>query len=81
MIFTKTEGDNGLRAVEGIRFEQSNIIVSFIDGRELSAPLAWFPKLKNAAEKQLANWIITDKGTIIKWPDLDELISIDKLMA
>jgi hypothetical protein len=66
--------------VSDVRFEQHQIVVTFLDGNELTAPLAWFPKLYYASPAQLSNWQIMGKGMHIHWADLNEDISVDELM-
>jgi hypothetical protein len=51
------------------------------DGRELSAPLAWFPRLRDATPAQRQNWGSIGGGHGIHWPDLDEDISVRALMG
>lgn len=51
------------------------------DGRELSAPLAWFPRLRDATPAQRENWERIGRGHGIHWPDLDEDVSVRALMG
>jgi Protein of unknown function (DUF2442) len=51
--------------------------VVLADGREVSAPLAWFPRLSEASEAQRRNWRLIGRGIGIHWPDLDEDISVE----
>lgn len=51
------------------------------DGRELSAPLAWFPRLRDATPAQRGNWERIGRGHGIHWPDLDEDVSVRALMG
>jgi len=46
------------------------------DGRELSAPLAWFPRLRDAMPEHRRNWRLTGQGHGLHWPDLDEDVSV-----
>jgi hypothetical protein len=55
--------------------------VVLADGREVSAPLAWFPRLSNASEQQRNNWRLIGGGIGIHWPDIDEDISVERLIA
>lgn len=50
------------------------------DGRELSIPLEWFPKLRNATEIELNNWRFIGDGEGIHWKDLDEDILVENLL-
>jgi len=55
--------------------------VTLVDGRRVSAPLAWFPRLLRATPKQRANWRLIGRGIGIHWDDVDEDISIRSLLA
>jgi hypothetical protein len=63
-----------------VRFDKEKVHVRLKDGREISVPLAWFPKLKEASSKQRKNWRLIGKGIGIHWPDLDEDISVSALL-
>jgi len=54
--------------------------VQLSDGREISAPIKWFPSLRDASSAQRANWRAIGRGIGIHWPDLDEDISIESLL-
>jgi len=56
------------------------LIVVLADGRELSAPLTWFPRLIQASKQQRQNWRLIGRGHGIHWPDVDEDISIASLL-
>ena len=64
-----------------VSYDHSSIIVELIDGRSISAPLRWFPRLANAHPEQLNNWTLLGDGQGIHWPDIDEDISINGLLA
>ena len=51
------------------------------DGRELSAPLAWFPRLRDAAPEHRRNWRLVGRGRGLHWPDLDEDVSVRALLG
>lgn len=57
------------------------LLIVLSDGRELSAPLAWFPRLRDATPEQRQNWAPIGSGHGIHWPDLDEDISVRALMG
>ena len=72
--------NNELIFANGVRFSEDMIIVSLADGREVSVPLAWFPRLHKANQKQLSNWRFIGKGQGIHWEELDEDISVETLL-
>jgi len=55
--------------------------VVLADGREVSAPLAWFPRLSSATDQQRNNWRLIGGGIGIHWPDVDEDVSVERLIA
>ncbi|MEO0535878.1 MAG: DUF2442 domain-containing protein [Cyanobacteria bacterium P01_A01_bin.123] len=57
------------------------LIVDLIDGRSLSIPLNWYPRLQHASPTELQSWQIIGDGYAIEWPDLDEHIGIEGLLA
>jgi len=56
------------------------LLVVLADGRELAAPLAWFPRLLGADADQRAHWRLIGRGQGIHWPDVDEDISVANLL-
>ena len=56
------------------------LTVTLADGRELSAPLAWFPRLMEAADAQRQKWRFIGRGRGIHWPEIDEDVSIASLL-
>jgi hypothetical protein len=56
------------------------LVVILADGRELAAPLIWFPRLTEATEEQRRNWRLIGRGHGIHWPDVDEDISVASLL-
>ena len=60
---------------------ESSLQVTLADGREVSAPLAWFPRLLNAPQDQRRNWRLIGGGVGIHWPDIDEDISVESLLS
>jgi Protein of unknown function (DUF2442) len=56
------------------------IVVVLADGRELAAPLTWFPRLLEARPEQRRNWRLIGRGHGIHWPDADEDTSVASLL-
>jgi hypothetical protein len=54
--------------------------IAVADGRELDAPLEWFPRLRAATPAQRQNWRLIGGGEGIHWPDLDEDIAVATLL-
>jgi hypothetical protein len=57
------------------------LIVELVDGRRVSVPLLWFPRLADATAAERENWRLIGRGEGIHWPDLDEDISVAGLLA
>ncbi len=57
------------------------LIVVFADGRTLSTPLSWYPRLAYATPGERQNMILLGDGYALEWPDLDEHIGIEGLLA
>ncbi len=55
--------------------------VELADGRTISAPLAWYPRLTHATTAERRSWRLIGGGTGIHWPQLDEDISVANLLA
>ena len=66
--------------VANVTFSPDSLSVALMDGRTISVPLAWYPKLLHATEEQLKNWKIAGGGYGIYWPDLDEDLSTEGLL-
>jgi hypothetical protein len=56
------------------------ISVDLYDGRTITVPLAWYPRLLHATPAQRANWRIAGAGYGIHWPDVDEDLSVQGLL-
>jgi hypothetical protein len=64
-----------------ISFEADKLIVELADGRGLGVPLIWYPRLMHGSRQERANWQLLGEGYAIEWPDLDEHIGIEGLLA
>jgi hypothetical protein len=60
---------------------EDSIIVDLIDGRTISAPIAWYPRLLHGRPEERNNLRLIGGGGGIHWPDLDEDVSIQNLLA
>lgn len=63
-----------------VRFDDHSLIVDLMDGRTISAPLAWYPRLANATPEQRQHWEKCGGGFGIHWPDVDEDLSTEGLL-
>ena len=65
---------------ERVRFSDTDLVVELVDGRTVSVPLRWFPRLTGATPEQLRNFEILADGEGIHWPELDEDLSVAGLL-
>jgi Protein of unknown function (DUF2442) len=57
------------------------LVVELIDGRTITVPLTWYPRLAHGTVNERANWRLIGEGEGLHWPDLDEDISVEGLLA
>jgi hypothetical protein len=67
------------RAVD-VGTDDDNLTVDLADGRRVTVPLAWFPRLLHATPGQRRNWRLMGDGQGIHWPDIDEDLSVCGLL-
>lgn len=65
---------------QSVWFDEENLWVSLFDGRSLSVPLAYFPRLKKATKEQLQKYELSGGGVGLHWDELDEDISMHGLL-
>jgi hypothetical protein len=68
------------RAID-VEIDKDSLHVTLADGRTVSAPLEWFPRLRNATASQMGNWRLIGPGVGIHWEEIDEDISVRSLLA
>ena len=69
-----------LALAENVSVTEDSLIVDLDDGRTISVPQAWFPRLLHGTAEERNNWRLIGKGEGIHWPNLDEDISIEGLL-
>jgi hypothetical protein len=67
-------------AVRDVHFSEDTLSVDLIDGRTITVPLVWYPRLLDATPEQRRNWRIIGAGYGIHWPDVDEDLSSEGLL-
>ena len=70
-----------LARARAVEFAPDLMIVHIEDGRSLSVPLEWFPRLRDALPEQREHWELIGSGVGIHWPELDEDISVAGLLG
>ena len=57
------------------------VVIDLSDGRTVTAPLAWYPRLLHGTARERRNWRVIGGGEGIHWPDLDEDLSVEGILA
>jgi hypothetical protein len=65
---------------ERIEFTVDELIVCLVDGRKVSVPMTWYPRLAAADDKQRAHWELLGDGQGVHWPDIDEDLSVSGIL-
>jgi hypothetical protein len=65
---------------ESVTVTEDTLRVDLSDGRTISVPLAWFPRLMHGTKKERNNWRLIGKGYGLHWEDLDEDINVENLL-
>ena len=66
---------------KGVTVTEGTLRVKLSDGRSVSVPLAWYPRLVHAAQDERDAWELIDEGQGIRWAALDEDLSVEGLIA
>ena len=66
--------------IVGVRIERDRLSADLADGRTITVPLTWFPRLLGASPEQRAHWVLSGGGFGIHWPDIDEDLSSEGLL-
>jgi len=68
-------------AATNVTVTDDTLTVDLSDGRTISVPLAWYPRLSHGAPAERTDWRLIGRGEGIHWPQLDEDISVEGLIA
>lgn len=66
--------------IEDVRLDASTLTVFLSDGRSVSTPLVWYPRLLNGSSKERNHWEFIGDNEGIHWPDLDEDLSLEGML-
>jgi hypothetical protein len=77
---TTSEPKAGER-ITGVQVTEDSLSVDLLDGRTIIVPLVWYPRLLHASDAQRSNFRIIGAGYVINWPDVDEHLSSQGLLA
>ena len=73
-------GPNSGERVRDVHFSDDALAVDLLDGRTITVPLTWYPRLMNATPEQRSRWKVSGAGYGIHWPDIDEDLSTEGLL-
>ena len=66
--------------IKDVHIDEDSLVVDLMDGRTISVPLAWYPRLLHASAEQRSRWQLAGGGFGIHWPDIDEDLSTEGLL-
>jgi len=69
-----------MASAQGVSITEDEIILELTDGRTISIPLVWYPRLYHGTDAERNNWRFIGDGEGVHWPDLDEDISVEHLI-
>ena len=78
---TTSPADLSQARAQRIVVTRDALVVELVDGRTLTVPLAWYPRLLHGTPTERAHWWLIGNGLGVHWPDLDEDISVEGLLA
>ena len=78
---TSKTAESQIPSALSVNSTDDTLSVELSDGRSISTPLAWYPRLLHATKDERDNWRLIAGGQGIHWPELDEDISIENLLA
>jgi hypothetical protein len=64
-----------------VQVNDDSVCVDLSDGRTISVPVAWYPRLSHGTSEERGHWRLIGNGGGIHWPDLDEDVSVENLLA
>ena len=67
--------------VQHVDVSDVSLSMDLADGRTVSVPIAWYPRLLHGTAKERNNWLLIGTGEGVHWPDLDEDISVENLLT
>jgi len=81
MSTSSSPTDIGEGRAQRVSLTEDALVVELVDGRTIAVPLTWYPRLAHGSHVERAHWRLIGEGEGIHWPDLDEDISVEGLLA
>lgn len=78
---SSSEGESRLAEAQAVSVTDDSLVVDLVDGRSVSVPLAWYPRLAHGTPEERADFRLIGRGEGIHWPRLDDDISVEDLLA
>ena len=75
------QSEIGEARAQRVSVTEETLVVDLVDGRSVTVPLTWYPRLAHGHPAERSHWRLIGEGEGIHWPDLDEDISIEGLLA
>ena len=70
-----------IQTATNVQVNDDSVCVDLSDGRTISVPVAWYPRLSHGTSEERGHWRLIGNGGGIHWPDLDEDVSVENLLA
>ena len=81
MSTSPLQSDLAEARAQRVSVTEDTLTVELVDGRTVSVPITWYPRLAHGSPAERENWRLIGEGEGIHWPDLDEDISVEGLLA
>jgi hypothetical protein len=78
---TSSPTELGQALAQSVHVTNDTLVVDLVDGRTVSVPIVWYPRLAHGTTVERAHWQLTGRGHGIHWPELDEDIAVEDLLA
>jgi hypothetical protein len=81
MSTSASRSELGEARAQQVSVTEDSLVVELVDGRTVTVPVTWYPRLAHGTAAERANWRFIGDGEGIHWPELDEDISVEGLLA
>ena len=78
---TTSPVDRSTALAQSVVVTEDTLNVDLVDGRTISIPIAWYPRLAHGTPAERGKWELIGRGEGIRWPDLDEDVSVENLLS
>ena len=78
---SSSQSDSRRGLAQNVVVSDDSLMIELDDGRTISVPLAWYPRLFHGSIAERRNWRLIGRGEGVEWPDLDEDLRVESLLA